>query len=279
MSNTTTAVLSGDTIEMSCDPIAGSEFLNNSNNYNYFLKLDADLNMPGRCSPSSIDHMIKEFLPSFEMHNNKTLVTMTDKDFEKAFRDADEMFKRYKVVTGKDDFSSFQDAAKYFGDKKLLITPTGMSGVFNKASTACQSAGSAIHSTYTLAAARMSGLTGVPFIANAPMVLITAPMCGSIFFYTINVISPNSMIGKGAEALGGLCLLPMRGAECVINNVILSPINSITGLSLVTNATSVIVNGFGVKPFHHFKTVYGQIRKHPTIYKPIIGWFKGLVGH
>jgi len=138
------------------------------------------------------------------------------------------------------------DTLSFFSNRKVVILQEGVQGAIYKAGRIAQSYGSTILTVESVMMSRLLGVTGSKVLAGQPLLWVALPTVGGIFFHGMSMIIGNNVAGRSCQTVGNVLLIPMRGSEILINNLLLLPLGKISGIPMILNMTDAINMGPGL---------------------------------
>jgi hypothetical protein len=194
---------------------------------------------------------------------SKTFV-MTDNSFCQLIQDTEEFIYDVALsldVTNKEAVSA---VANFFTDRSILVSQSGLPGYVYKIGTYAQTAGSATMVARTVSFAKMAGVSGLKIIQTQPLLLITLPTVGAMFFHGCGSIAGNNTVGRTCNTIGNTLNLPMSYAESVYNTYASPVINRIFGIPTLLNYTKQARRGPGLDAQEATKLL-GGIKKESIL--------------
>lgn len=223
-------------------------------------------------------HVVENFLqdkcPSFHLDSASKFCTVSEKDAMGFMANFDTYITDYCTAYRKSKGEALMDIQDYIGERTLLIRPSGVASFLNRAAVSAQASFSAIHVVYSSSASHLTGIVGVKLLSASPMLIVTLPTIGGIFFVGCERLVPNTLVGEACGACGRILLLPMRGVEMVANNAIINPIASLLNTTTAMNLTNIITQGegFNISQYNKLSGAFGsRLRETFSAIKKIWG--------
>jgi hypothetical protein len=200
-----------------------------------------------------LQNFLTEKCPSLEIYDKSKILIISDKDFSSLVTNSTKYIEEYCSTFNKSEGEVITSVAEFMDKKRILIQPTGISGLFNKATNKLQTGWSAIHAFNTISSSQITGMTGGHLITSSQMLIITLPTVGGIFFTGLERVFNNTVFGNPCGITGRVLLIPMKGIEIFVNGFILDQFNQKLGLDLAINMTDTIVGGAGFEASKYVK--------------------------
>lgn len=201
-------------------------------------------------SNSSMCMKSKEFCGIYyEMLHDLHKIPGTDK----YIIDADKMVKmycqivdkyNYLDVTDKVSCNNFaDDVANFVQRKDIVVRPTGLQGKVFIFGQYVESVGTCVYTNFVTIKARVAGVTGLKVVRAFPLYPITSCALAGMACHAGYTMIGDNKVGRILFHSGNFFLLPLRGTEFVLNQVVLWPISQVTGFPMHLNFTSTMING------------------------------------
>jgi uncharacterized membrane protein (UPF0136 family) len=106
--------------------------------------------------------------------------------------------------------SALQQAQSFFSNKNFIVQAGEVQGSIYKVGSYLQSAGSVGLVANTLGLAKLAGVSGLQILKAQPMLAVTIPTIGAMFFYGCGAIVGNNTVGKALVTANCALALPMK---------------------------------------------------------------------
>lgn len=194
----------------------------------------------------SVCNEIQKNCLDFSIVPNTQTITMSDKSFCYLVKNSQDVVEGVSNALQVPHEEAVRAIASFFEQRKILVQQKGAQGLVYKLGTWLQGGGSAIMVGRTVAAAKLAGVSGSQIITSQPLMLVTVPMVGAIFFHGCGVIAGPNIIGKSCNSIAYVLSLPMRGVELTYNVYISPLINATTTIPTILNLTQQLMRGPGL---------------------------------
>lgn len=97
----------------------------------------------------------------------------------------------------------------------------------------------------TLGLAKLAGVNGLQILKSQPLLAITIPTTGAMFFYGCGAIFENNTIGKVFTTTADVLALPMKGVELMWNSYANPAFQKVFGIPIILNLTQTFKLGPG----------------------------------
>lgn len=141
---------------------------------------------------------------------------------------------------------TIQTLANFFSDKKIVVQPVGIQGKVYHFMRSVQTYIPISYMNQAVGTMKITGLTGVKIITQAPLTFVGATFIGAIFFSYCGGIAGNNTVGLVFNATSFALSRPMRGVEIVVNGLALKPLSNLVGMPFMLNGTQEILYGTGL---------------------------------
>ena len=142
--------------------------------------------------------------------------------------------------------SAFEKSVDFFGDKRVVVQPTGLQGKVYNLMRSMQNYAPVAYIFEAVSVAKTTGMTGLQVITAAPLTFVGATYLGGLVCSYFGTVAGNNTLGTIFNASSYLLTRPMRGVEITLNGLILQPLSNVTGFPLILNGTSEILAGKGI---------------------------------
>lgn len=142
--------------------------------------------------------------------------------------------------------SAFEKSVDFFGDKRVVVQPTGFQGKVYNAMRSFQNYAPIAYTFEAVSVAKTTGITGLNIITAAPLTFVGATYLGGLVCSYFGTIAGNNTVGTIFNASSYILTRPMYGVEMTLNGLILQPLSNITGFPLILNGTNEILAGKGI---------------------------------
>ena len=176
---------------------------------------------------------------------SKTFV-MTDNSFCQLVKETEEFISDVAVSLDVSNEQAVSAVSNFFKDRSILVSQSGVPGYVYKIGTYLQTAGSATMVARTVSFAKMAGVSGLKIIQTQPLLLITLPTVGAMFFHGCGSLTGNTTIGRTFKTIGNILNLPMSYAELIYNTYASPAITRIFGIPTLLNYTKQANRGPGL---------------------------------
>jgi len=193
-----------------------------------------------------LENVMADHCPSIDFANSTNTNSISDKDFSNAFVNVSNIVKDYSEKLNVPFGEALHDINEYAKTRIVLVAPTGFAKVYNVATNTLVVAGSSVKTLGTIAAAQVSGRSGGSLLASSPVSVIAVPTMLGMSFAYLECLSRGTMIAPVFHVTARVCLITLKIAEITVNNVVLVIPSRIIGIPLIANASSVVLNGFGI---------------------------------
>lgn len=177
--------------------------------------------------------------------NSHTLV-VTDESFCNLIQQTDKFIDNVAVALNVEPNQAVNEISNFFADKTLLVQQTGVQNYLYKAGTFTQTAGSATMVSRTITMAKAAGVTGLNIIKAQPLMVITLPTLGGMFFHGCGALAGNNTVGRTCNTIGNILNIPMAFTESIYNTYGAPVINRVIGVPTVLNYTKQVLRGPGL---------------------------------
>lgn len=191
------------------------------------------------------DIIKQECVGSVYIDKSNTLV-MTNKSFEGVLDTINENLSNLDLVDPVAHSKLVQDTLSFFEQKKVIVTQQGFQGAIYKAGHFAQSYGSTALTVKSVMMSRALGVTGSDVLVGQPLLIVTVPTIGGIFFHAVSMFVGQNAVGKSFQTVGNILLMPMKATELILNNIIFLPVGKFTGVPMLLNMTQTINMGPGL---------------------------------
>ena len=208
----------------------------------YIDKIDLSTN-----AQSSIfcDIIKQQCIGSVYIDRSNTMV-LTNKSFIGVLDSINESLNSLDLVDSIAHDKLIEDTLSFFDEKKVVVIQEGIQGSIYKAGRFIQSYGSTALTIESIMMSRLMGVTGSKVFAGQPLLYVALPTVGGIFFHGMSIIVGENVVGRSCQSLGNVLLIPMKGTEVVLNNLVFLPLGRITGIPILINMTEAINVGSGL---------------------------------
>jgi len=250
-------LLSGIVVSSKLDPIELQQFQFNP---------DSDFSSTGYTICHQLSKRCHEigYLPS-----SKTFV-MTDNSFCQLVEETEELISDIALSLKVSDEQAISAVSNFFKDRSILVSQSGAPGYFYKIGTYLQTAGSATMVARTVSFAKMAGVSGLKILQTQPLLLITLPTVGAMFFHGCGSLAGNTTVGRTFNTIGNTLNLPMSYAELIYNTYASPAIARIFGIPTLLNYTKQASRGPGLDAQEATKLLGGV--KKDSVIKHIKCW-------
>ena len=142
--------------------------------------------------------------------------------------------------------SAFEKSVDFFGDKRVVVQPTGLQGTVYNVMRSMQNYAPVAYTFEAVSVAKTTGMAGLQVITAAPLTFVGATYLGGLVCSYFGTVAGNNTLGTIFNASSYLLTRPMRGVEITLNGLILQPLSNVTGFPLILNGTSEILTGKGI---------------------------------
>lgn len=196
------------------------------------------------------DHILSflhDNLPSLKYYEATNTLTLTDKDMCYMVENITDYMHRFEEAYNLSEFEGAHSHLDFLKSKRLMIQPTGVAKLVNKYGNLVEIYGSTGHAYRITMMSRVTSISGSSLVSLYPMILVSVPTVGGLFFMSLSRITTSiPIMSQTSEALGNVCLLPLKGTEVVLNNLLIRPISEkLLGTPVMVNFTSTLSNGPG----------------------------------
>ena len=168
------------------------------------------------------------------------------------------------------DEQAISAVSNFFKDRSILVFQSGVPGYFYKIGTYLQTAGSVTMVARTVLFAKLAGVSGLKILRTQPLLLITLPTVGAMFFHGCGSLAENTTIGRTFNTIGNTLNLPMSYAELIYNTYASPAIAHIFRIPTLLNYTKQASRGPGLDTQEATKLL-GDVKKD-SIIKHIKCW-------
>lgn len=204
------------------------------------------LNLNSELESSIFCDLVKEQCVGSVYIDSSNTMVITNKSFEAVLETINTSLSHLEIVDPIAHEKLIEDTLSFFSKKQVVVMQEGIQGAIYKAGQIVQSYGSTALTVESIMMSRMMGVTGSKVFSGQPLLYIALPTVGGIFFHGASMIFGENLIGSSCRTLGNVLLLPMKGTELVLNNIVLHPLGKITGIPMLLNMTQAINTGPGL---------------------------------
>ena len=172
--------------------------------------------------------------------------------------------------------SAFEKSIDFFGDKRVVVQPTGLQGKVYNIMRHIQNYGPVTYTFEAVSVLKTTGMTGLQVITAAPLTFVGATYLGGLVCGYFGSVAGNNTLGLIFNTSSYILTRPMRGVEITLNGLILQPLSNITGVPLILNGTSEILAGKGINITDYakislaFERVSKKAKRFTKVYNAMI---------
>jgi len=200
---------------------------------------------------------------------SKTFV-MTDNSFCQLLEDTEEFISDVALSLDVSNNQAVSAVSNFLKDRSILVSQSGVPGYVYKIGTYAQTAGSATMVARTVSFAKLAGVSGLKIIQTQPLLLITLPTVGAMFFHGCGSLAGNNTVGRTCNTIGNTLNVPMSYAESIYNTYASPVIHRIFGIQTLLNYTKQARRGPGLDAQEATKLLGGV--KKESILKHMKCW-------
>lgn len=171
--------------------------------------------------------------------------------------------------------SAFEKSIDFFGDKRVVVQPTGLQGKVYNFMRYIQNTTPVAYTFEAVSVAKTTGISGLQIIKGAPLTFVGATYIGGLVCSYFGTVAGNSTLGTVFNASSFLLTRPMWAVETTLNGIILKPLSNVTGFPLILNGTNEILGGKGIPVTDYakisiaFERVSNVTSKHAKRFKKV----------
>lgn len=243
-------------------------------NYEAIITMSNDM-CPRYIGEDLLTKQLESTFQSFKFYKDTGIISMSPNDFSDLVVNLSEHCHQAVQTTEISSEMLENQMIKFLTEKKVRLQPTGLAGVINRGGNILEASGSAFHTYYTVASSHLSGLTGVKLITASPLLVITVPTVGGLFFVASSRVFHGTIVGEICSVTGSTLFLPLRVVEIAANNLLIQPISSAIGHPTALNMTQAMINGLGFDPAQYpnlyiYAKKVGKVVNNKGVRKTII---------
>jgi len=200
------------------------------------------------CLEEAFSSCLSKRFPSYSMCKSTNKIIISDKDLSKFTNNStefiNELSKTFSISEEKATFKILE----HFQKHDVFVRPTGISWFVHRTQLLAAGPGSACHTMLATASSHMTSLTGLELLSANPVLLITIPTTGALFFAGAERVFAGTLIGKGCGVLRDGCLLPLALGQTIYNKILILPAFGLLNVTVPPlNLTSYLKFGEGIK--------------------------------
>lgn len=204
------------------------------------------INFSGNAQSSIFCDLVREqCIGSVYIDASNTMI-LTNKSFEGVLETINSNLSHLDSVDPVAYNQLVKDTLNFFSERNVVVLQEGVQGKIFKAGQIVQSYGSVALTVESIMMSRVLGVTGSKVLAGQPLLYVALPTVGGIFFHGMSMIVGQNAVGRSCQSIGNILLLPMKGAELILNNIVFLPLGKITGIPILLNMTQTINMGPGL---------------------------------
>lgn len=142
--------------------------------------------------------------------------------------------------------SAFEKSVNFFGDKRVVVQPTGLQGKVYNVMRSIQNYTPVAYTFEAVSVAKTTGMSGIQVITAAPLTFVGSTYLGGLVCSYFGIVAGNNTLGTIFNVSSYLLTRPMRGVEITLNGLILQPLSNVTRFPLILNGTNEILVGKGI---------------------------------
>ena len=205
---------------------------------------------PNLASDEVLSSFLHQNFPSYKICSETNKLILTDKDtlkFITEFTNSTELTSKLAKTLDTTEVDATVRMFNHLKKHDVLIQPTGLNALLHQTQLWATAGGSAVHSFLVTGGSQVSGITGLPLVTTNPMLVLTIPTTGAIFFAGMERVCAGTPAGKAFGLLRDGCLLPLAFGQTLYNHLIAGPILGRVGIDAPLNLTSYLQFGAGIK--------------------------------
>lgn len=168
---------------------------------------------------------------------------MTDNFFCHLIENTDQFISDVALSLDVSNNEAVSAVSNFFKNRSILVSQSSLPGYIYKIGTYAQTAGSATMVARTVSFAKMAGVSGLKLIQTQPLLLITLPTVGAMFFHGCGSLAGNTTVGRTCNTIGNPLNLPMFYLKSIYNTYGSPVIDRIFGIPTLLNYTKQAQRG------------------------------------
>jgi len=209
------------------------------------------------CTNDIITKQFESIFPSYNYTAATKTILVNDTDFINFCQNPAPIVQDLSQSLQTTELETYNAMATHFRERKILIRPTGLSGFVHRLTNSFVVTGSAINTFYVTAASHISGVTGPALLQATPILYITFPTVGGIFFASAERLLNGTcleFVGTGCGIARDFCLVPIRIIEIGYNEIVAKPLlANCFDIHAPLNISSYLRVGTGVQAVNYTK--------------------------
>lgn len=199
------------------------------------------------CLDEALSSFFKSKFPSYHICENTQKLLINDTDAAQFVNNVTEIVAELSEALNTTPDNATLHMLEHVKKRPILIQPTGINGLLHRTQIIAASAGSATHAVAVTASSHLSGLTGISLLSANPMLFLTIPTTGAIFFAAGERVFANTPVGAACGITRDVLLIPMSFTQALCNHFFVGPIFRKVGIDAPLNLTSYLKFGAGIK--------------------------------